>query len=60
MITDSPIEDCFAVMYSLVEGLRVCKYVVHAWNSVRVEGGGYAGVNDIVLLGMIGEHIFDS
>ena len=30
VVTDSYMGNCFAVMYSLVEGLRACKDVMHA------------------------------
>ncbi len=47
-------------MYLLVEGLQARKDVVHAWNSVRVEGGGYTGVSDVVLLSMIEKNVFNT
>ena len=57
VITASSVRNCFAVMYLLVEGLRACKDVVHAWNAFGVEVGGNTGVSDVVLLPAI-ENMF--
>ena len=46
-------------MYLLVEGLRACKDVVHAWNAFGVEVGGNTDVSDVVLLPVI-ENVFSA
>ena len=59
-VTDSSVRNCFSVMYSLVERLRACKDVVHAWNAFGVEVGGNTGVSDIVILPVIEKCVLDS
>ncbi len=59
VIPASSVRNCFAVMYLLVEGLRACKDVVHAWNAFGVEVGGNTDVSDVVLLPVI-ENVFSA
>jgi hypothetical protein len=60
VVTDSSMGNRFAVMYLLVKGLRACKDVMHAWNAVRVKGGGNTGASDTVLLCVIDKGVLDS
>jgi hypothetical protein len=59
VVTDSSVRNCFTVMYLLVERLRACKDVVHAWNAFRVEVSGNTGVSDVVILPMIEKRVLD-
>ena len=60
VVTDSSVGNRFAVMYSLVKGLRAREDVMHAWNAVGVKCGGNTGVSDIVLLCVIEKRVLDS
>ncbi len=60
VVTDSSVGNRFAVMYSLVKGLRAREDVMHAWNAAGVKGGGNTGVSDIVLLCVIEKSVLDS
>ena len=60
VVTDSSVGNLFAVMYSLVKGLRAREDVMYAWNAGGVKVCGNTGVSDIVLLCVIEKCVLDS